>query len=151
MLGNDDAALGGQAAGCGAGGFHEGLPVSTGGVGFGAGIAGDEFGGFRGADGFAAVAVDGALGEEGENRCFQCGVVLGWFVAAAGFGAEAEDIPVAGVLLGPADGALAGFTEFFFVGGGAVGFGFSVWHLIYSTKQRWGRWQMGSRSRRGEE
>ena len=57
VLGDDDAALGDEAAGGGAGGFHEGFPVAAGGVGFVAGIAGDEFGGFGGADGFASVAV----------------------------------------------------------------------------------------------
>lgn len=44
--------------------------------------------------------------------------MLGGVVAAAGFGTEAEDIPVAGVLFGPTDGALAGLAEFFFVWGG---------------------------------
>ena len=75
-----------------------------------------------------AVAVDVALGQELEDGGLEGGVVLCRAVAAAGFGAEAEDVPVAGDLLGPADGALAGFAEFFFVGGGAVGFGFSVGH-----------------------
>jgi hypothetical protein len=37
-------------------------------------------------------------------------------------------VRVAGVLFGPVEGALAGLAEFFFVGGGAVGFGFSVGH-----------------------
>jgi hypothetical protein len=33
-------------------------------------------------------------------------------------------------LLGPVEGALAGFAEFFFVRGGAVGFWFAVGHEI---------------------
>ena len=41
VLGEEDAALGGEAAGGCASGFHEGLPVAAGGVGLGAGIAGD--------------------------------------------------------------------------------------------------------------
>jgi hypothetical protein len=49
-------------------------------------------------------------------------------MAAAGIGAEFEDVPVAGVLLGPVAGALAGSAEFFLAWGGAVGFGFAVGH-----------------------
>jgi hypothetical protein len=68
-----------------------------------------------------------------EDGGFEGGVLFTESVAAAGFGAKFEDVPVAGVLLGPVEGALAGFAEFFFVGGGAVGFGFSVGHqwLLY--------------------
>ena len=128
VLGDDDAALGDEAAGGGAGGLHEGFPVAAGGVGFVARFAGDEFGGFGGGDGFASVAVCFALGEELQDGCFECCVFFSWAVAAAGFGAVFEDVPVAGVLFGPVEGALAGLAEFFFVRGGAVGFGFAVGH-----------------------
>ena len=97
-------------------------------VGFVAGFAGDEFGGFGGGDGFASVAVCFALGEELQDGGFECGVFFSGAVAAAGFGAIFEDVPVAGVLFGPVEGALAGLAEFFFVRGGAVGFGFAVGH-----------------------
>ena len=129
MLGDDDAVLGGESAGDGAGGFHEGFPVAAGGVGFGAGIAGYQFGSFGGADGLVGV-VGGTLGEEREDGLFEWAVMLGGVVAAACVGTEPEDVPVAGVLFGPADGALAGFAELFFVGGGSVGFGFAVGHRI---------------------
>jgi hypothetical protein len=45
-------------------------------------------------------------------------------------------VRVAGVLFGPVEGALAGLAEFFFVWGGAVGFGFAVGHdtVIQFTK-----------------
>ena len=128
VLGDDDAALGGKAAGGGAGRLHEGFPVAAGGVGFVAGFAGDEFGGFGGADGLASVTVCFALGEELEDGGFEGGVFFAGAEAAAGFGAEFEDVPVAGVLFGPVEGALACLAEFFFVWGGAVGFGSPVGH-----------------------
>ena len=71
MLGDDDAALGDEAAGSRAGGLHQGFPVAAGGVGFVAGFAGDQFGGFGGADGFASVAVCSALGEELQDGGFE--------------------------------------------------------------------------------
>ena len=46
MLSDDDLALGDEAAGCGAGGFHECFPVTARGFFLGAIVAGDEFGGF---------------------------------------------------------------------------------------------------------
>jgi hypothetical protein len=61
---------GGEAAGGGAGGLHEGFPVAAGGVEFVAGFAGDEFGGFGGADGFGSVTVCFALGEELQDGGF---------------------------------------------------------------------------------
>jgi hypothetical protein len=97
-------------------------------VGFVAGVAGDEFGGFGGADGFAFVTVCFALGEELEDGGFEGGVFFSGVMAAAGFGTIFEDVPVAGVLFGPVEGALAGLAEFFFARGGAVGFGFAVRH-----------------------
>ena len=41
VLDDEDAAVGDEAAGGGAGGFREGFPVAAGGVGFVAGVAGD--------------------------------------------------------------------------------------------------------------
>jgi len=128
VLGDNDSALSDEAAGGGAGRLHQGFPVATGGVGFVARFAGDELGGFGGADGFGSVAVCFALGQELEDGGFEGGGLFAGAVAAAGFGAVFEDVPVAGVLFGPVEGALAGFAEFFFVWGGAVGFGFSVGH-----------------------
>ena len=55
------AVVGGEVAGCIANWFHEGLPVSAGGMRFGAGVACDQFGGFGRADGIAGVS----FGEEG--------------------------------------------------------------------------------------
>jgi hypothetical protein len=109
-------------------GLHEGFPVAAGGVGFVARVAGDDLRGFRGADSFASVTVCFALGEELEDGGFEGGVLFAGAVAAAGFAAKFEDVPVAGVLFGPVEGALAGLAEFFFVWGGAVGFGFAVGH-----------------------
>jgi hypothetical protein len=86
------------------------------------------FGGFGGADGFASFAVCFALGEELQDGGFEGGVFFSGAMAAAGFGAEFEDVPVASVLFGPVEGALAVFTEFFFAWGGAVGFGLAVGH-----------------------
>ena len=74
------------------------------------------------------VTVCGALGEELQDGGFEGGVFLSGVMAAAGFGAILEDVPVAGVLLGPVEGALAGLAEFFFAWGGAVRFGFAVGH-----------------------
>ncbi len=128
VLGDDDAALGDEAAGGGAGRLHEGFPVAAGGVGFVAGFAGDQFGGFGGADGFASVTVCFALGEELQDGGFEGGVFFSGVMAAAGFGTILEDVPVAGVLFGPVEGALAGLAEFFFAWCGAVGFGFAVGH-----------------------
>jgi hypothetical protein len=136
MLRDDDAALGDEAAGSGPGGFHEGFPVAACGVGFVTWVAGDEFGGFRWTDGFGSVAVGFALGEELEDGGFEGGVLFSGAVAAAGRGTEFEDVPVAGVLFGPVEGALARLAEFFFVGGGAVGFGFSVGHCGREITQR---------------
>ena len=49
-------------------------------------------------------------------------------VAAAGFAAELEDVPVLLVLLLPLDGAAAALAELVFMRGGAVGFAFAVGH-----------------------
>jgi hypothetical protein len=130
-LGDDDAALGDEAAGGGAGGLHQGFPIPAGRMGFVAGFAGDKFGSFGRADGFASVTVCFALGEELQDGGFEGDVLFAGAVAAAGFGAVFEDVPVSGVLFGPPEGALAGFAEFFFAWGGAVGFGYEVGH--------WGR------------
>jgi hypothetical protein len=124
MLRDDDAALGDEAAGSGPGGFHEGFPVAACGVGFVTWVAGDEFGGFRWTDGFGSVAVGFALSEELEDGGFEGGVLFSGAVAAAGRGTEFEDVPVAGVLFGPVEGALARLAEFFFVGVGRSGLGF---------------------------
>jgi len=128
VLGDDDAALGDETACGGAGGFHQGLPVAAGGVGFGAGFAGDEPGGFGGADSFTSVTVYFSFGQELEDGGFEGGVFFSGAMAAAGFGTIFEDVPVAGVLFGPAEGALAGLAEFFFARGGTVGFGLAVGH-----------------------
>jgi hypothetical protein len=139
VLGDEDAALGDEAAGGGSGGLHQGFPVAAGGVGFVAGFACDEFGGFGGADGFASVTVGFAIGEELQDGGFEGGVLFAGVVAAAGFAAIFEDVPVAGVLFGPVEGALAGLAEFFLAWGGAVGFGFAVGHGLrrfYALRQR---------------
>ena len=138
VLGDNDSALSDEAAGSGAGGLHQGFPVAAGGMGFVAGFAGDQLSGFRGADGFASVAVWCALGEELEDGGFEGGVLFAGAVAAAGFGAEFKDVPVAGVLFGPVEGVLAGFAEFFFVWGWAVGFGFAVGHGL-GNLMHWAR------------
>jgi hypothetical protein len=128
------APLSDETAGGGAGWLHEGLPVAAGGVGLFAGVTGYEFRRFGGADGLAGCS----LGEELENGGFECGVFFARVVSAAGLAAEFEDVPVAGVLLGPVKGTLAGLAEFFFVWGKAVGFGATVGHSVYSisTSQR---------------
>jgi hypothetical protein len=123
-LGDDDAALGYETACGGAGGFHQGLPVAAGVVGFIARVAGDESGGFGRADGFASVAVCFALGEELQDGGFEGGVFFSGVMAAAGFGTIFEDVPVSGVLFGPAEGALAGLQSFSLRGVGRSGLGF---------------------------
>jgi hypothetical protein len=65
VLGDDDATLGDEMAGCGAGWFHEGLP----GVRRAAGGC-DLSCGFGGADGFARAAG----GEQGQDRFFDSGI-----------------------------------------------------------------------------
>jgi len=74
---------------------------------------------------FASVTVGATLGEELEDGCFEGGVFLSWCDGAAGFRAEFEECPVAGVLFGPVEGALAGLAEFFFAWGGSGRFGYS--------------------------
>lgn len=133
MLGDEDATLCDEMAGGGAGRFHEGFPVAAGGVGFVARVAGDEFGGFGGADGFVAVAVGGAFGEESEDGLLECGAWGGGFLVAAGVAAELDDVPVLGPLVAVGEGASAGLAEFFFAWGGAVGFGFAVGHDCHSA------------------
>ena len=59
-------------------------------MGFVAGFAGDEFGGFGGADGFASVAVCFALGEELEDGGFEGGVFFSRAVAASSRGSFAR-------------------------------------------------------------
>ena len=127
-MGDDDLAFRNEAAGGSAGWFHEGFPVAAVGVGFVAWVSGDEFGGFGGTYRPGSVTVCLALGEELEDGGFEGDVFFSSVMAAAGFGAEFEDVPVAGVLLGPVEGAFAGLAEFFFARGGAVGFGFVVGH-----------------------
>jgi hypothetical protein len=122
VLGDDDFACDDETAGSGAGGFHEGLPVAT---GFG---AADKFCGFGGADGFGIVAVGSAFGEEREDGGFEVGVFFVRVVAAAGFAAEFNDVPVLLVFFLPLDGTAAGLAELVFVRGGEVGFVFAVGH-----------------------
>jgi hypothetical protein len=114
--------------GGGACGLHEGLPVATLCFGLIAVVSGDEAGCFRGTDGLAAVAVSGALGEEGQDGVFEFGGRCDGFLRAAGFAAELYDVPVLGVLFAEGEGAAAGFAEFFFAWGGTIGSGFAVGH-----------------------
>jgi len=143
VLGDDDLALGDEAAGDGAGGFHEGLPVATVGLLLVAGrsrrATGDEFRGFGGADGFASVTIRCALGEEGEDGVFQFGVRNGGFLVAAGVAAVFDDVPVLGPFFLEGEGAAAGLADFFFAWGGAVGFGFAVGHWLAEMVMKWRR------------
>ena len=128
MLGDDDLFTGDETAGGGSGRFHEGLPVAAFLSCFSACFSGDQLCRFGGADGFAFVAVCGALGEEGENGLLKCGVRGGGFLVAAGFAAVFDDVPVLSPLFLEGEGTAAGLAEFFFARSGAVGFGFAVGH-----------------------
>ena len=128
MLGDDDLASGGETAGGDAGRLHQGLPIAAGGFVFAAGIAADQLGCFGGADGFGFVSVRGAFGEQIEDGGFEGGVLFAGAIAAAGFAAEFNDVPVLLPLLLPLNRTAAGLAELVFMRGGTVGFGFAVGH-----------------------
>ncbi len=132
VLGDVDGALGEEAAGGGAGGFHEGLPEFARRLGVVGGFGGGEgAGGFGGADGFARAA----LVEEVEDGLFELVVLCGRFVCAAGVGAEPDVVPVSFPLFAPGDGAAAGVAG---LGCGAGGwFGFAVGHDGVLCEMRW--------------
>jgi hypothetical protein len=128
VLGDDDFVLSDEATSSYSRWLHEGFPISSGSMGLVARVAGDEFSGLRGTDGFSWATLSQKLENGGiEGRVFFAGAI-----AAARVRAEFEDVPVAGVLFCPANGTLAGLAEFFFAWSGTVGFGFAVGHSGYA-------------------
>jgi hypothetical protein len=125
VLSDDDLVFGNEAAGSGAGGLHEALPVAA--------VLGSTYGfcGFGWADGLCFVSGRVAFGEEGEDGGFEgsvgCAGCAG-VVAATGVAAVLNDVPVLCPLLAPLEGAAAGLADLVFVRGGAFGFGFAVGH-----------------------
>ena len=117
MLGDDDPVLGDETARGGTGGFHEALPIATGGL---TAYCLRSLGGAYG-------LVSTAFGEEGEDGGFE-GCVGSGLVAAAGITAMLDDVPVLGPLLAPLEGAATGLADLVAVRGGALGFGFAVGH-----------------------
>jgi hypothetical protein len=128
VLRDDDCSGGCEAAGGGAGGFHEALPVSADGF-FASVESAYGFCGFRGADRFVFASERGAFREEREDGSFEGCVGGAGLVAAAGVATVLDDVPVLLVLFLPLDGTAAGLADLVLVRGGAFGFAFAFGHV----------------------